>query len=314
MKLWIGGAVATMLVGLPCAAAAQDKDSEWTGVYVGVEAGGASSRQRTTTTDNINQLSNIAVPGRGLVVVPATSTSASGGDGKTSLVYGGLIGAQWESRGVIFGIEGDVHGPRNFSGFSSGPVAIPPTILAPGSTGTIGRDARMSYDWSVRVKLGAVVAPKTMLYVSGGLAGARLRLTGQDSFTTPAGAAPTSGNIAAFVSPTIGPVVIAASQRRSVLGWTAGLGGETKISKSVGIGLDARYTDYGTHDFTLAAGCNVATVAAGTCAGATRTAPAITINNVLLNPATDVTPGMVPGTTRAGFRDIRLTARLVFHF
>ncbi|MDB5679740.1 outer membrane beta-barrel protein [Sphingomonas bacterium] len=311
MKFLIGVATLTML-SLPGVAQAKD-DDDWSGFYIGAEAGGASGRLRATGTDNVTQLSNILVPGRGIVIVPGTSATSGGSGTDTSVIYGGLLGGQWQTGQLILGIEADVHGPRDFSGFNN-PIATPTTILAPASNGTISRSARTSYDWSLRARIGTTIGSRTMIYASGGVAGARLRLTGQDSFTTPAGAGATSGGIAAFVSPTIGPVVITASERRNIVGWTAGLGGETKLSKSVGLGLDARYTSYGSHDFTLAGGCNPATIAAGTCAGASRTSPPIVINGTTLNPATDVTPGMVPGSTRANFRDLRLTARLVFHF
>jgi len=306
---------AFVVLGLVLAmpAAAQSKDDDWSGFYIGADAGGSSERMRTSGSDFIAQLSNIFVPGRGIVVVPGTSRASDGRDTDTTFIYGGMIGGQWQTGGVILGLEGDLHGPRNFSGFVNA-VALPPTILAPASNLTIARSARMSYDWSARFRVGVAIGSRSMIYANGGVAGARVRLTGQDSFTTPAGAAATGGGVAAFVSPTIGPVVITASERRNLIGWTAGFGGETKLSKSIGIGLDARYTDYGSHNFDLAAGCTPATAGSGPCASVSRTSPPIVINGATLNPATDVTPGIVPGSTRADFRDLRLTARIVFHF
>jgi len=309
---WILGSVAAVLAGLPTAASAADGD--WSGFYAGFEAGGASGRLRASGTDSIIQLSNIVVPGRGVVVVPSTTAPNGGSATQTNFTYGGLVGGQFQTGGLILGIEGDVHGGRDLSAYTSA-LTTGATILAPTSNVTISRSAHMSYDWSVRARIGAAIGSRTMIYASGGIAGARIRLTGQDSFTTPAGAAPTSGNIAAFVSPTIGPVVLVASERRSVNGWTGGFGGETRLSRHVGIGLDARYTDYGSHVFALAGGCvGTGSAVAGTCPGVTRTSPAIVINGTTLNPASDVTPAAVPGATSTHFRDMRLTARVVFHF
>jgi opacity protein-like surface antigen len=246
-------------------------------------------------------------------VVPGTSVPGGGSATETNFIYGGLLGGQWQTGGLILGIEGDLHGGRDLSAFTNA-LNIPATILAPASNGSVSRSAHMSYDWSVRARIGAAIGSRTMIYASGGIAGARVRLTGEDIFTTPAGAAATGNNIPAFQSPTIGPVVLTASQRRSIQGWTGGIGGETRLGRHLGLGLDARYTDYGSKNFALGGGCTPASAGAGACGGLTRNSPAIVINGTTLNPATDVTPGIVPGATAARFRDIRLTARLVFHF
>jgi len=308
-----GTALAWGWAALSATPALAQSSGGWSGVYAGVEGGAASGRLRASGTDSVTQLSNVVVPGRGLVVVPGTSVTNGGSATETNFLYGGLVGAQWQTGGVILGLEADVHGGRDLAA-QINPVTLPATILAPASTGSISRSARMSYDWSVRARIGAAIGARTMIYASGGLAGGRVRLTGQDSFTTPAGAAATTGNIPAFQSPTIGPVVLTASQRRNLSGWTGGIGGETRLGRHVGVGLDARYTDYGSKDFALGAGCTPAGAGAGACGGLSRSAPAIVINGTTLNPATDVTPGIVPGATNARFRDIRLTARLVFHF
>ena len=308
-KLAWGMAAAALL---PAPALAQSSDG-WSGLYAGAEAGAASGRLRASGSDAVSQLSNILVPGRGLVVVPGTTVPSGGSGTETNLVYGGLIGGQWQTGGLILGIEGDLHGARDLSAYTNS-VTLAATILAPTSNGSVSRSAHMSYDWSVRARIGAAIGARTMIYASGGIAGARVRLTGQDILTTPAGAGATSGNTPAFASPTIGPVVLTASERRGLNGWTGGFGGETRLSRHIGIGLDARYTDYGSHDFALASGCSVGSAVAGTCAGVTRNAPAIVINGTTLNPATDVTPAVVPGATAARFRDMRLTARVVFHF
>lgn len=303
--------LAAAVLALPTAAYADDTD--WSGIYAGVEAGGSSGRLQTSGSDSVVQLSNVFVAGRGIVIVPGTTVSSTASERQWNFVYGGVLGGQWQSGGLIFGLEGDVHGAREFASNAT-TAAIPTTILAPASSAIVSRSARMSYDWSLRARLGTALGDKAMIYASGGLAGTRVRLTGQDSFTTPAGAAATGGGIPAFVSPAIGPVVLTASERRNLTGWTAGAGGEVKISSNIGFGIDGRYTNYGSHDFALASGCAGNTAIAGTCAGTSRTAPAIVINGTTLNPAADVTPAVIPGTTRANFSDFRVTARVVLHF
>ncbi len=292
---------------------AQAKDDDWSGIYLGVEGGGASGRLTASGNDTQTQLSNIFVAGRGIVIVPGTTVTYADRKSNTHFVYGGLIGGQWQNGSLIFGVEGDIHGPRDFTGFTTS-SATPPTTLATAGTATVSRSAHMSYDWSLRARIGTPVGEKAMVYLSGGVAGTRVRLDGVDTFTAPAGAAATGSGIAAFNVPAIGPVILTASERRSFTGWTAGAGGEIKIAANFGIGIDGRYTNYGAHDFALASGCAGSTAVAGTCAGTSRTAPPIVISGTTLNPATDVTPAVVPGATRVSLSDVRVTVRAVLHF
>src|SRR5262249_437371 len=72
------------------------------------------------------------------------------------------------------------------------------------------------------------------LYAAGGIASARVRLRGEDTYLVPAGnAAPSAGN-PPFATPTIGPIVIAAAERRTMTGWTAGIG-EQRVASHVSI-------------------------------------------------------------------------------
>src|SRR3979490_1059512 len=104
MMRWIFGPMAAALVGVPSVALAADGD--WSGLYAGAEAGAASGGLRASGSDQVFQLSNINVPGRGIVVVPGTSVPSGGSGTETNLVYGGLLGGQWQTGGLILGIEG----------------------------------------------------------------------------------------------------------------------------------------------------------------------------------------------------------------
>src|SRR4051794_40066929 len=73
MGLLLGAAA---VFGAPSAAVAAPGD--WSGFYAGIEGGAASGKLRASGNDAIIQLSNVFVPGRGLVVVPGTSTPSDG--------------------------------------------------------------------------------------------------------------------------------------------------------------------------------------------------------------------------------------------
>jgi outer membrane immunogenic protein len=300
--------IATIALVMPVSAYAQDGD--WQGLYGGIEAGVASSKADIDPSDPVYQLSNVGVLGRGIVVVPGlTINSAPDLQDKSAFAYGILFGGQLQRGRTVFGIEGDLHGPRDLLGYSiSRPTPI--TILAPAGTVVLSRSARMNYDWSLRARVGLALGSRALVYATGGLAGSRVRMTGSDTFTTPAGAAATSGGTAAFVAPAIGPVIIASTETRSMTGWTAGGGIEYKISPRLGIGFDARYTDYGSRDFTLASGCTPAACVTGTVS-----APPVTIIQTSTGTTgTPMLPGAVPGATSLRFRSINLAVRAVYHF
>lgn len=291
----------------PAIASAQ----HWSGVYIGADLGVSSGRLRAAGTDEVFQLTNVNPPGpEPLTVVPGTTISYSASARRTGFVYGGTLGYQFQAGNWVFGIEGDAHGPRN-SGAVSVTTPKPTTALEPVGSVTTGRDARISWDWSARGRIGFSWGPG-MLYAAGGVASARMRLRGMDTYLTPAGTAAQG-----FATPTIGPVVISESVRATLTGWTAGIGGERQVASHVSIGLDARYTDYGSHnvDFGtcvpngLGTGCSNLSITGSTITFPAGTAPA----SISLGTA-DTYPGASPGVTRISLTEWRATARLIFRF
>lgn len=298
---------------LTASAASAQGPANWSGFYVGAEGGGANARLKVSGTDSIFQLSNEhpAAPGspnNPLIVVPGTTRDYAGSDNQTSVLYGGFAGGQFQLGMIVLGIEGDVHGSHNAGRFSV-QQEVPSTLLAPRSTLTQTRDLRIRYDWSVRARLG-IVAGQSLLYATGGIAQTRIRLTGEDTYLTPAGAAaPELPPVPTFQSPTIGPVVTTFSRSMRLTGWTAGLGGEHPIASHLSLGLDARYLNFGSH--VIAFNCGFQSARQGTC-GSYSTPPIVIYGRT--HDATDTTPGAEPGPTRVSLTEWRLAARLVFRF
>ena len=311
LSRWVA-AVAALFT--PAIAGAQAPGS-WSGFYVGADAGGANARLKVSGTDLIHQLTNerpapAGTPNNPLIVIPSTTRDYSGNDSQISLLYGGFAGGQLQLGAIVIGIEGDVHGPRNAGRFSV-TQSIPQTLLAPVSSLTQTREVRIRYDWSARARFG-VVAGETLLYATGGIARTNVRLTGQDTFLTPAGPAATNfGGVPTFQSPTIGPVVITSTRNARLTGWTGGLGGERRLGSHFSLGLDARYLNYGSH--TIAFGCAAEEARSGRCPNSTYSSPPIVIYG-RTHDATDTTPLAEPGPTRVSLTEWRLAARLAFHF
>jgi len=136
-----------------------------------------------------------------------------------------------------------------------------------------------------------------------------------------------SGGNPPFASPAFGPIAIAVSERGTFTGWTAGVGGEHLMAHHLSLGLDARYTDYGSRDYSMNPGCTDPLlgyspngVAQGRCTNATIagagtvTYPAGTSPATTSPQGTEIYPGTLPGPTRVSLNEWRLAARLIFRF
>jgi outer membrane immunogenic protein len=85
-----------------------------------------------------------------------------------------------------------------------------------------GIHSKGGFEGSLRARLGYAVTPEILLYGTGGLAGRSLKV--EDS-------------------------VIPASDTATMLGWTAGVGTDIKITDNVFGRVEYRYTDFGSKDF-----------------------------------------------------------------
>ena len=85
-----------------------------------------------------------------------------------------------------------------------------------------GIDSKGGIEGSLRARLGYAVTPEILLYGTGGLAGRSLKV--EDNFR-------------------------GASDTATMLGWTAGLGTDIKLTDNVFGRVEYRYTDFGSKDF-----------------------------------------------------------------
>ena len=84
--------------------------------------------------------------------------------------------------------------------------------------------SKLSSVFSLRARLGYVVASKALLYATAGYAAARVERTYYDSY----------------------PPAEAQAHSTWQNGWTAGIGGEYLCGKNLSAGVEYRYSDYGT--------------------------------------------------------------------
>jgi outer membrane immunogenic protein len=137
---------------------------DWTGVYVGVNGGGAWGSQDPLNliTNRFEQLSN----------------SISGG------LFGGTIGAQVQVRYVVLGLEADLDW-ANIKGSSS---VIPTVGGIPVTAFPINAETKIDWESTARLRAG-FAANNVMAYITGGIA----VLGAKTTLTTPVG--PVCGGI-----------------------------------------------------------------------------------------------------------------------
>ena len=184
----------------------------WTGCYIGFSAGGKGVRTR----DTVNK------PG---IPQIAASSVYLGELEDATWIAGGQVGCNYQTGNWVFGIEGDAHGQRwGVQSTLVGPF-FPPGFA-------FGDTFELHSDWqaSARGRVG-YANDRALFYVTGGAAFTEVR-----SFSSWA-AIP--GIRAALV----------ATDDRTLTGWTIGAGVEWAATNNITLGLEGRYSDYGTQRF-----------------------------------------------------------------
>jgi len=189
----------------------------WSGCYIGANAGGKWAKADPTVTVGTFPVVDI-FPGPGLV--GGTSNS------ETAFVGGGQIGCQWQSGAFVWGLEGDFDGTsldRTLVATGFGPAGF----IIPGDP----VEFRNRWQASVRGRIG-YAWDRFMIYATGGVAFADVKTT--------VGLAP-----APFAFPT---VFFTDSSTRT--GGTVGAGFEYGITDSLSLGVEYRYSKFGNNDVT----------------------------------------------------------------
>ena len=219
----------------------------WSGFYVGLNAGGAWGSGCTNYT---------------LVSAPNWPTTCGGND-NGQFTGGAQVGYNFQSGSIVYGLEADINGLGNSNGssrtFSYGTGITPPEgvfrVQGLGDPGVFG---------TVRARLG-FAADRALFYVTGGLAWAS---GGND---------PAISYWASTTNPPTGDAnVIWRRGGASGIGWTLGAGIEYAISNNWTIRGEYLYVDLGNEDNTW-----TCTARLGSCAGLNFTGRADVNFNVL---------------------------------
>ena len=192
----------------------------WTGCYIGVSGGGKWANYRDTAV----------IPGvAGLGLVQPTTAIYYDAEPSTWLA-GGQAGCNMQSGNWVFGVEADAHAQRWSSLFTLG-AGNPVPFVA-------GDQFGLKSDWqaSVRGRVGYAM-DRTLFYVTGGVA-----FTEVQSYSNYVPVL--AGNLAPILFPgTIG------YDRQVLFGGTVGAGLEYAWTNNFTVGVEGRYTWYGTERF-----------------------------------------------------------------
>lgn len=186
----------------------------WTGCYIGLSGGAKGIGTRDTV--NIPAATGIGGP------TPASSLYL-GRDEADTWLAGGQAGCNYQTGKWVFGIEGDAHAQRwGTSATIGGPL---PILFVPGDR----FDLRSDWQASIRGRIGYAM-DRTLFYATGGAAFTDVR-----AFTNWIPFGPFPG--------------VVTTQTKTLVGATLGAGVEYAVTNNFTLGLEGRYSWYGTQRF-----------------------------------------------------------------
>ena len=234
MKKFLLGLIGAIAVAAPVAAADLparaytkapayiDPASNWTGFYLGLNAGGAWGHSDATTTTVFSPTGFFATTSPPAIAIAGAQRI------NTSGFTGGLTaGYNWQASNIVFGLESDF----NYFGLrgSSRTTALYPCCAPTNFT----VNSSISSDWliTLRPRVG-IAAHNWLFYVTGGLAVANLK----GGFT--------------FIDTSVPPVTESASISKTKAGWTVGAGTEYALAMGWSVKAEYLYVDLGRETTT----------------------------------------------------------------
>jgi len=191
---------------------------------------------------------------------------------KAAYTIGPFVGYRVQWGNWVVGIEGDWSYKSSESSLSQSSTA---SIAVTGSnyvrTDQFAGSVKQKSDSSIRARVGTLVTPWSLLYVTGGVAFGEISGSFAYSgslFLCPGG----SSSAASCVTPSstsVATATTAVSWSDTRVGSTVGAGWETEIAPRWKARAEYRYTDFGTYTktFGLATRCTGSSAAASGCTG-----------------------------------------------
>ena len=218
----------------------------WTGPYIGLDLG-----LRYDAVDANVTSATVGTPPTAIALPPATTGPS--GNFNIALRGGGYGGWNYQiTPDYVIGAEANFGWAHETAVLHGSPY---PGNLLFGSPsvpfGATNQDIfRVTTNWdgSIALRAGRLLTPYTLLYVSGGLAWANIQATSNCSHVPTANVSNCApGN---YFSGTLGPEVV--EQSATALGWTGGIGLETRLWSNWIARGQYRLSGFGSSAFTFA--------------------------------------------------------------
>jgi len=144
----------------------------------------------------------------------------------STVIGGGQIGYNWQAPGSpwVFGIEADADAQHWTTTRTLGGATV---FFLPGDTFTV----ESHWQASVRGRIGYAAWDRTLIYVTGGVAFTQMKVG--------TALVSSAGLLGGF----------AATDDTTVVGGTVGVGFEYAFTNNISLGIEGRWTGYGTQDF-----------------------------------------------------------------
>jgi outer membrane immunogenic protein len=230
-------AVTAIALGLVAPAQAQSPAGyNWSGFYVGLNAGAAFGRSKATTSSDCSLPNGGGAyycdnAGAGADNAALVDALGSGKSSDTGFTGGIQAGYNWQRSNIVYGLETDF-GAFKLNGSRQGSGNFPTAMVGGvggGDPFTIGSSFSADWLFTLRGRLGTVVMPNLLVYATGGLALTRL----------------TASLAYADVSSIGAPNSSSPSSTSLKTGWVLGGGLEWALSNNWTVKGEYIYVDFG---------------------------------------------------------------------
>jgi opacity protein-like surface antigen len=220
----------------------------WTvSVHTGASAGKYSMHWGGPVV--VSQVTNLALPGGPITVVPATLCSMR--DTSTRVMGVSMVFQVGYSRmfnHVLAGAEFGIN--TNPGSISQTTVFYPETMLQARNTLSFTREIRLGMSKSLTVRTGYVKG-RHLVYATAGIAVTPVKMTANDDYKLAPQDRRAMGNTATANGFTYTSVINEQHATKTMLGISLGAGYQYSVSDNVRVGIEYRSTSYGHADFTV---------------------------------------------------------------
>jgi outer membrane immunogenic protein len=209
----------------------------WSGFYIGLNGGYSWGRSRT----DVGFFNTVT----GIPIVPPPGSITNADLKLNGGVFGAQAGYNWQSGSFVAGVETDIQwsGQKGDANFLCAVVAPAGGPCLPGSTafpagalgGTLSLEQKLQWFGTLRGRLGGLITPDVLFYVTGGLAYGEIK---------------TSGTLTTF-NPNLIAVSGTFSNSVTKAGWTIGAGLEGRLGGNWTGKIEYLYMDLGSVSGTV---------------------------------------------------------------